>query len=210
MNRTHLYFLLGGILFGALVGAASFNFVERRRDAETAAESAQAAAASAAQERQSTASRPAAPTAGGGGGAPMVALINELKGRLQENPDDLEALGGLANLYHDAGMWEQAIGYYERAIEVAPDSADLMTDMGICYRNNGEPQKALALFERAQKLAPDHWQSLFNTVIVAGFDLQDYDLAESALAKMEALDPPPPRVDELREALEKRRDGASG
>ena len=152
---------------------------------------------------------PMAPTQTGAGqsdgGAPMVAEINALKQRLQGNEKDVEALVRLANIHHDVGMWQQAIGYYERALVVQPGDPDLLTDMGICYRGTGSFDRAVELFAEAQELDPSHWPSLFNTVIVTGFDLGQFDRAMAALEAMEALEPQPPRLGELRHALEQAR-----
>jgi tetratricopeptide (TPR) repeat protein len=116
----------------------------------------------------------------------------------------------LANIYHDAAMWDQAVGYYLRAIEITPGDPDLITDLGICYRGQRKFDEALAQFDRAQEINPDHWQSLFNTVVVAGFDVGQYDRAEAALQRMEAMQPQPPKTSELRDAIRKARAEKAG
>ena len=55
------------------------------------------------------------------GGAPMVAEVNRLKGLLEEDARDLQALLRLANIFHDAAMWPEAVEYYERAVTITPD-----------------------------------------------------------------------------------------
>jgi len=128
----------------------------------------------------------------------MVAEINALKERVQREPKDLAALVRLANLHHDVGMWPQAAGYYERAVEIDTDDPDLMTDLGVCYRGMQRFDDALAMFDRATRTDPRHWQSLYNTIIVLAFDTQRFDRAEEALRKLEGFDPPPPNLAELR------------
>ncbi len=132
------------------------------------------------------------------------AEINALKGRLQKNDKDVEALVRLANLYQDAAMWEQAADYYGRAIELREDP-DLITDLGTCFRGLRQFDRAIDSFARASALAGDHWQSRFNFAIVSGFDLGQYDAALAAVDWLEALDPTPPNVAELRHALERAR-----
>jgi len=51
---------------------------------------------------------------------------------------------------------------------------------------------------------------LFNIAIVAGFDLGEWDRADAALDAMQGMSPPPPRLGELREALNKARAEAEG
>jgi len=69
------------------------------------------------------------------------------------------------------------------------------------YRELGRHDRALNNFRRAYELNPDHWQSLFNTVVVAAFDLQQMELADAALAKLEQFDPAPAQLPELKQAL---------
>jgi len=128
----------------------------------------------------------------------MVAEINALKERLTREPNDLAALVRLANLHHDVGMWPQAVSYYERAVAIDGDDPDLLTDLGICYRGLQRFDDALATFDRAHAADAKHWQSLYNTVIVAAFDVGRFDRAEAALRELEAFDPAPPNLAELR------------
>ena len=48
----------------------------------------------------------------------MLAEINALKERVQRDPKDIEAWARLANLYQDSGMFEPAIAFYQRALEI--------------------------------------------------------------------------------------------
>lgn len=205
MKREHVVFLATGFAFGILFGYGLFNL-------GTTAPDLGGQAAVAGQPAQP--SGPRAPgqvgTQGDAGAAPMMAEINGLKRRLKDNPRDADALARLANIYHEVAMWEQAIEYYELALEVRPDEPDWITDMGVCQRNAGRFEEALSLFGRAQEVNPDHWQSLFNTAIVAGFDLERWDVAFGALESMERMDPQPPRLAELRQAITEARDNAAG
>jgi tetratricopeptide (TPR) repeat protein len=144
----------------------------------------------------------------------MVAEVQRLRRVLEQDPNDLEALVTLARLHHEASMWDRSAEYYERAIAVEPDP-ELWTDLGVCYRNLGRPDEAVQAFERAHALDPTHWQSLFNLVVVAAFDLRAFDRALEALNAIEAIRPPPENLDpdrlrELREALEHARASAAG
>lgn len=201
MSKESLAFLFGGFAFGVLIGYGLFSAVSTTPDLDLTG-------------GPGSVGSPAGPMApgqtalGAGGAAPMVAEINALKGRLQEKPEDVGALMRLANIYHDVSMWEQAITYYDRALELRPDDPDLLTDAGICFKRVGRFDHALELFDKAREVAPDHWQSLFNKVVVAGFDLDRFDLAVAAMEQLEAMNPPPPRTAQLRQALEQRMSGS--
>lgn len=197
MKAENAAYLFGGFAFGILFGFAVVTVFNNQPDLDSHGMAGVAAGPAG----------PMAPTQTGSAGsavgaAPMMARIQELRGAIRDDPRDVASLSELAHLYHDVGMWEQAIGYYEQAVEVEPDDPNLLTDLGICYRRNGDPERALALFARAHEADPQHWESLFNTVVVAGFDLSRFDAARAALETMEAMTPKPPRLDELRQALE--------
>jgi Tfp pilus assembly protein PilF len=214
VKRDNLAFLLAGLAFGSLVGFAAYHSFATRPNTEIAM--ANMAGPGAPRGTQ-------APTQTGGpntgGGAPMMAEINALKRALQADPNSEEALLRLANIYHDAGMFEQAAGYYERVVELAPHNPNVLTDLGVCYRSMRQFDRALEKFAEARRVDPQHWQSLFNAAVVAGFDLGQYDVADEALDAIEALDPPPADLDrtqleQLRHALEQSKaavdeDGAS-
>ncbi len=188
-------FLLGGFAFGVLVGFGLFRVYQDRP---------QLAAAGGSQEIASPAG-PRAPAQGavpqGGGAAPMVSQINELKRRLEANPQDLEAAVTVAGMYYQVGMWEQAEQFYDIALGIKPDDPDLLTDAGNVQRELGRHTRALDSFRQAYEVDPTHWQALFNTVVVAAFDLQRMDLADAAMARLDEVDPPPPELPALKQAL---------
>jgi len=208
LKKENLVYLVCGFAFGIVAGFGLFNAMHHGPTSEGAAASGAAMGAP---------QGPMAPTqtggaAGGDASAPMMAEIRALKQRVDSNPQDHQALVRLANIYHDVSMFDQAIGYYEQAVQLEPGNPDTLTDLGICYRGTQQYDKALEMFNRAQAIDPNHWQSLFNIVIVAGFDLGRFEAADEALTKMERMNPKPPRVDELRSALQEAqaKAGSSG
>ena len=206
MNREQLAFLLGGLAFGVLIGFAGHRALEVPPLDDSAPAGQQASGPRGPRAMTQTTD----PNAGGG--APMVARINQLKAQLQQDPQDARTLAELASLYYDAAMWEPAAGYYERAVAIVPDP-DLLTDLGVCYRGLRQFDKALETFARAHAMDPSHWQSLYNTVVVAAYDAGRADLARQALDKMELMSPRPPelepaRMQQLREIVERLARGA--
>jgi tetratricopeptide (TPR) repeat protein len=203
LKKDHLAFLFGGLAFGFLLGFGLFRAIETRPGN---------AASRTGESEIPSPMGPAAPTenvAGGapasGGGAPMMAELNALKERLQKDPKDVQAWSRLANLYQDAGMFAQAVEFYQRAIELRPNDPDLLTDMGICYQELKQYDAALEALERAQKANPDHWQSLYNIVVVAGLDMRRMDRADAAFSRLKQIRPDAPNLDRLRQALDQAR-----
>lgn len=205
MKREHLAFLLGGLAFGFLFGFGVAHALATRPGSTPAQE--------AAGEIPSPAGPPApsqipSGAQAGGGGAPMMAELQRLQQQVRDHPDDGAAWTRIANLYHDAEMFPQAVGFYEKAATLLPNDPNLLTDLGVCYRRVGEPQKALDVFTRAEKADPKHWQSLYNQVVVY-MDLNRHAEAVAALGRLEKVNPQAPRLAELKQAVEQGRAGRS-
>ena len=200
MKRENLAFLVAGLAFGLLIGLA----IDEIRSPPVVA-SAPGASMPGASSPGAPAG-PASPTQMGG--APMMQEMAALRARLEQNPDDLQALTGLAHMFHDIQSWDQAKPYYERAIAIVGNDPDLVTDLGVCFVGTGEFDRALELFERAQAARPGHPQSLFNTAIVAGLYQQDFPRAEAALAQLEQVAPGYERLAQLKADVAAAKSGA--
>ena len=202
MKRDQLAFLFGGLAFGFLLGFGLFRAIDTRPGLT---------AGPAVAEEIPSPKGPAAPMGSGtppaqaGGGAPMMAEINALKERVQSDPNDVQAWTRLANLYQDSGMFEPAIEFYRRAIDLQSGNPNLLTDIGICYQQLRQFDSALEWLEQAQKIDPSHWQSLYNIVVVAGLDLRRFDRADAAMARLQQIRPDAPNLAALQEALGKAR-----
>ena len=205
LKKDHLAFLIGGLAFGFLFGFGLFRAIEHRPGKAAIEDTAAIPSPMG----------PAAPTqtgasgdgaVGGGGGAPMMAEINALKERVTANPKDAAAWTRLANIYQDAGMYQQAVAFYERAIEIEPANPNVLTDLGICLQELKQYDRALETLERAQKADPRHWQSLYNIAVVAGLGMGRFDRADAAIAKLTEINPAAPHLAELRDALKKARE----
>ncbi len=188
---------MGGFAFGILVGFGLFRVYQDRPQLDLKGTAAQEITSPAGPRAPGQGAAPQ----GGGGAAPMIAEINELKRRLDADPKDVVAAATLGRMYYEVGMWEQAQQFYDIALNIEPDDPNLLTDSGNVYRELGEPVRALDRFRRAHELDPNHWQSLFNTVVVAAFDLQQMDLADAAMAKLDQIDPTPAQLPALKQAL---------
>ncbi len=189
MNKDQAVFFLSGILFGLILGYVAAYQIHQSGPAE------QAHAAAAGQ--------PQAP--GPDNNALMEQVtqhIAHLKNRLEDNPNDLEALVGLGNLFYDAAKYPDAIEYYSRAVELSPDDPGVISDLGVSYRRNGDSNRAIEIFRRAIKVKPDHWQSWLNISIVAMQDLNDLAQAEEAISRVEQIQPDVPHLQELRDLLQ--------
>ena len=204
MKREHAIFLLGGLAFGILLGFGLAHAIATRPGAGDV------------QATEAEIPSPAGPPApsqipsgvAGGGEAPMMAELQRLQQQVREHPDDGVAWTRIANLYHDAEMFQQAVGFYERAASLLPSDPNVLTDLGVCYQRLGDPQKALEAFARAEKADPKHWQSVYNQVVVYG-NMRRPAEAEAALRRLETVNPQAPGLADLKQAVEKAKAGPS-
>jgi cytochrome c-type biogenesis protein CcmH/NrfG len=135
-------------------------------------------------------------------GGPMAAVkqqLEMLKKRIDQNPNDVEALVQLGNMYMDVAKFPQAIDYFSRALNVRED-ASVRTDLGICYKQSGQNDKAREAFAKVAAEQPDQWQAIYNLAVVDG-ELKRYDEARAELVKLKQLRPGDPEVAKLETAL---------
>jgi predicted Zn-dependent protease len=218
VKKDQVQFLVSGILFGFLLGFLIAYGVYEPRVVQHAAPVPAAGnigmggAAAAASDQGAGEGGPAGGAGGGGAEQTMARVfeeVNTLKAAIEKNPKDVQALTRMANIYHDAGKYDQAVGYYRRVLEIDPKNVDARTDMGICLRETGKSDEAIAQFRTSLSYDPSHWQTWLNLGVVTLFDKNDLETAGQAFAKVESLNPGFKDLPLLKEALRKARD-ASG
>jgi len=219
MNKDQIQFLVSGILFGFLVGYIIAYAVHQPVVVQQAAPVPAAGNMGMSQ---------SAPAAGGeaGGGAPagdaggqgagservmaqVFQEISALKAAIEKDPQDLSALLRLANMYHDARKFEEAVQYYKKALAIAPKDVNARTDMGICLYEMGMADDAIAQFRTSLSYDPEHWQTWLNLGIVSLSGKNDVKTASEAFAKVEAINPGFKDLPMLKEAIKKAAAGAS-
>jgi len=210
MNKDQIRFLVSGVLFGFLVGYIIAYAVHEPRVVSQAAPVPAAGNLGMAQ---------SAPPAGGeragdaGSGAPgggneqvmaqVFQEISALKAAIEKDPQDTRALLRLANMYHDARKFEEAVQYYKKALEITPKNVDARTDMGICMYEMGMADDAIAQFRTSLSYEPKHWQTWLNLGIVALSSKNDLKTATEAFGKVEEFNPGFKDLPMLKDAIKK-------
>lgn len=183
MNRDQALFALIGVLTGFIAGYLMHEVMAARQPALRVPSAAQVQ-----NPHLNAGSDPA---------SAQMAEIARLTSRVEQNPDDAQAVLVLANLNFEIRNWERARDLYSRYLTLEPENPDVITDLGVCFRELGQFDRALELFDRAQALAPEHWQSLYNEVVVRAFDLGQPETAGETLERLRALQPDNPSVERL-------------
>jgi tetratricopeptide (TPR) repeat protein len=155
-----------------------------------------------------------APGAEGGGGD-MVRLndlteIDNYREILRKDPNNLQALGNLGNLYFDNHQDRQAIEAYQRALAIDPRNNNIRTDMAVCYRRIGNPDRALEELGKVISIDPRHAQARYNVGVILMHDKGDTAGAIKAWEALLANVPDYPYRDSLKAEVERMKGLASG
>lgn len=92
--------------------------------------------------------------------------IDDLEGKVKQNPEDYTSLLQLAHLKNDSGLFEAAIQNYKTYLDKNPKDADARVDMGVCYFNLKDFTNAIKEMETAIKYVPNHQIAHLNLGVV--------------------------------------------
>ncbi len=88
--------------------------------------------------------------------------VDELKQRLEQNDEDVEALRELGTLYQEAGQWQEAYDCWEKLLVVQPDDVDALLSSGVYRFNTGDIAGAEQRWTEVTKIAPDKPEGYYN------------------------------------------------
>ena len=110
------------------------------------------------------------------------AAIALLRGLLEKDPDDGNALFFLGLSYVKKKMYQDALDPLTRVTELTPGFPRAYFELGVCYRQLGDRKKALAAFEKNLELDPANTDSAYN----AGLILFETNRIDEALVRFES------------------------
>lgn len=215
LNKDNLLYALVGILIGFVSGYLLFEAMSLRQPSRFAAGQVPPGAVppTGAMGQGNTGGTggpgaPGGPPAGdpmaGAGGGPAMAEIQQLRARVEQNPNDAEAVLQLAYMNFQIQDWLRAQALFEQYLKLRPDDPNATTDLGISYLQTNQFEKAVEVFRQARRIAPDHWQAYFNEVIGLA-SAGRMDEAAQVMAELQKLQPSNPDVQRLGAELERRR-----
>jgi len=129
------------------------------------------------------------------------AQVEHLQELERKDPDNLEILVALGNIYYDAGMAEKAVAYYDRVLAKRPDEVDVIVDKATMVRALGRGREAVELLRHVVQLEPKHEQAWFNMGVILSADLNDTAAAVAAWKKFLEVSPTSPHADAVRQEI---------
>lgn len=99
--------------------------------------------------------------------------IENYKEILRKDPNNLQAIVNIGNLYFDTRQDLLAIEHYRKALAIDPGNVNVRTDLSVCYRRKGNPDKAIEELKKAISTNPKHAQSRYNLGVILIHDKND-------------------------------------
>jgi tetratricopeptide (TPR) repeat protein len=115
-------------------------------------------------------------------------VFDEVKKKLEKNPNDVVELFHLADLYDRNNLYPQAIETYKKVVTLKPDMGYAYLKMGTAYDRLNQPAEAIAAFKKAEKYMPTY-PVLYNNMGVAYGKLDKLNEEVAALKKAIKLRP---------------------
>jgi tetratricopeptide (TPR) repeat protein len=115
-------------------------------------------------------------------------VFDEVQRKLKENPNDVDALFHLADLYERNAQYKEAIDAYTKVLKFKPEAGYIYFKMGTAYDRINQPAEAVKAFQSALKYMPSYAVA-YNNMGVAYGKLNKPDEEITALNKAIKLRP---------------------
>ncbi|GAB4365313.1 MAG: hypothetical protein Kow0042_04470 [Calditrichia bacterium] len=93
-------------------------------------------------------------------------MFNELKSRLDANPEGVSENIEMGNFLFDHQRFEEALQYYGTALKTDSTNVNVIVDAGVCYFNLRNFEKAREYFQKALSINAEHPNALYNMGVV--------------------------------------------
>ena len=138
------------------------------------------------------------------------AQIEHLRELAKEDPQNVEILIALGNMYYDAGMAEPAVEYYDRVLAIEADNVDVMVDKATMLRTLKRPDDAVEILQKVIELAPKHEHAWFNMGVIYSVELNDPASAVRAWKMFLEVSPHSAHADAIRQEIERMEQKSAG
>lgn len=126
---------------------------------------------------------------GGGQAVDNMEVLNQLKARLKETPNDPALMAALGDSYFGLMQFEDAVVYYKKAIEKNPDDVDTYNDLGLAEHYLGRSASGLKYVEQGILKNPYYQRVWLTKGFILAYGLGNNKEAVSAWEKANSIDP---------------------
>ena len=117
-------------------------------------------------------------------------ILNELKARLVEEPNDWDLNARVADIYLETRRYEDAIIYYKKAVLLNPEDVDSHNDLGLAHFYLQRPLDGLEYVDAGIKINPNYQRIWLTKGFILAYGFQDRrQEAVAAWKKAEAINP---------------------
>ncbi len=119
-------------------------------------------------------------------------LLAQYQEKLKQNPNDWQALVGLADSYFGLRRFDEAVEYYKKAVEVNPDDVDSYNDLALSSHYLGRSADALKYADKGLEKNPYYQRIWLTKGFILAYGTGELDQARAAWLKAKTLDPENP------------------
>lgn len=115
--------------------------------------------------------------------------IQHLMEVLQEDPDNAEALSGLAAIFLETEAWDKSASFWERYLKIQPEDEEAVYLYAMALLNMDKVNDSVEQLNRLLKLNPENYYGLYYLGMVHIYYLDDKAQGKVLLEKVVALNP---------------------
>ena len=117
--------------------------------------------------------------------------------KLKSDPNNNDLLIQVGNIYKATHQFKEAVGYYDKALQVDPKNVAIRTEMASCLYYNGDVDGAISQLQQSLHYDPKDANSLFNLGMIKWQGKQD---GKGAVASWQQLLKSNPKLSAERKA----------
>ena len=133
-------------------------------------------------------------------GIPQGEKIYSLLQRIEDNPQDIDALIELGDIYFDRNSHQEGIEIFTKAELIDPTNIHVLNDLGLLYMNIGNYDKAVEKFETVLNIDPSQNHSLYHVGLIYS-EKGEREKALNAFENVLKLNPTPELAAQVEQAV---------
>jgi tetratricopeptide (TPR) repeat protein len=127
--------------------------------------------------------------------------MTSLMERLQENPEDKQALFMLGQRFMQMQAWDKALEFWNRLQKLESENKSVLTQKGFCLFQKDKYEQAAGIFKEILRMDAEDYRAHYNLGMLYKYYLEKPDLARTHLQKV--LEFLPAEEGDLRENVKK-------